>query len=286
MADRKRSFGFFTFGLAFVLVIALLATGCTQSPSGSGTTPVQTLKVTGSTTVLPIAQAAGEAYMNTHAEADIQVSGGGSSVGVQAVGEGTADVGMSSRDLKSEEKTRFPDLVTTVIGNDGIAVIVHPSNTVSTLSLEQVRAIYLGTCTNWKELGGPDSAIVVIGRDSASGTREFFTEKVMEKQNTLPGMLEKNSNGAVRQTVAQTPGAVGYVGLGYIDNDVRAIGLNVNGEAVQPTVQNVLDGKYPVSRPLLMLTQGAPQGLAKDYIEFIKSKEGQAIVVDEGYVPL
>ncbi len=292
MADMKRNFGFFTIGLAFVLVIALLATGCTQAPSGSGTTPektgaaVQTLAVTGSTTVLPIAQAAGEAYMNSHAAADIQVSGGGSSVGVQAVGEGTTDIGMSSRDLKSEEKTRYPDLVTTVIGNDGVAMIVHPSNTVSTLTLEQVRGIYLGNYTNWKELGGPDSTIVVIGRDSASGTREFFTESVMKKANTLPGMLEKNSNGAVKQTVSQTPGAIGYVGLGYITGDVKALGLDVNGVVTEPTVQNVIDGKYPVSRPLLMLTKGEPQGLAKDYIDFILSKEGQAIVKDEGYVPL
>ncbi len=292
MADMKRNFGLFTIGLSFVLVIALLATGCTQAPSGSGTpseqtgAAVQTLTVTGSTTVLPIAQAAGEAYMDSHAEADIQVSGGGSSVGVQAVGEGTADIGMSSRDLKSEEKNRYPGLVTTVIGSDGIAMIVHPSNTIGSLTLEQVRGIYLGNYTNWNELGGPDSAIVVIGRDSASGTREFFTEKVMEKANTLPGMLEKNSNGAVKQTVSQTPGAIGYVGLGYIAGDVKALGLDVNGVVIEPTVQNVLDGKYPVSRPLLMLTNGEPRGLAKDYIDFIISKEGQAIVKDEGYVPL
>jgi phosphate transport system substrate-binding protein len=292
MADMKRTSGFFTIGLAFVLVIALIASGCTQAPSGSTPGPertgagVHTLKVTGSTTVLPIAQAAGEVYMDTHAEADIQVSGGGSSVGVQAVGEGTADIGMSSRDLKSEEKTRYPGLVTTVIGNDGIAMIVHPSNTVSSLTPEQVKKIYLGNYTNWKELGGSDSTIVVIGRDSASGTREFFTEKVMEKADTIPGMLEKNSNGAVKQTVAQTPGAIGYVGLGYLDNDVKALGLNVNGEVIAPTVSNVLDGKYPVSRPLLMLTKGEPQGLAQNYIDFILSKDGQAIVINEGYVPL
>jgi phosphate transport system substrate-binding protein len=224
--------------------------------------------------------------MNTHANAEIMVTGGGSSVGIQAAGEGTASIGMSSRDLKTEEKARYPDLVSTVIGSDGIAVIVHPSNTVGPLTLEQVKGIYQGNYANWKELGGPDTPIVVVGRDSASGTREFFHEKVMNKEDFVAGQLEKNSNGAVKQTVAQTPGAIGYVGLGYLDETVRAVPILVDGAPVEPSVRTVLDRKYPISRPLILVTKGEPSGLARDYIQFLLGQEGQKILEKEGFVPL
>jgi len=274
---------YWVFGLAAVLIIAVLAAGCTQQ---SGDSQKTTLKVTGSTTVLPIAQAAADAYGKDHASADIQVTGGGSSVGVQAVGEGTADIGMSSRDLKAEENTKYPGLVVTTIANDGIALIVHPTNTVPGLALAQVREIYAGNITNWKDVGGPDQVIVVIGRDSASGTREFFSEKVMNQQNYTRTQLEKNSNGAVQQTVIQTPGAVGYVGLGYLNNGVRAVPILVNGEPVVPSVATVVSNKYPISRPLIMITPGAPAGLAREYLDYILSPAGQKIITDEGFVPI
>lgn len=270
-------------GLAFVLIIAVLAAGCTQQPGDSQKT---TLKVTGSTTVLPVAQAAADAFGKDHASADIQVTGGGSSVGVQSIGEGTADIGMSSRDLKADEKTKYPGLVVTTIANDGIAVIVHPGNSVSGLTLNELKEIYAGNTTNWKEVGGPDQVIVVVGRDSASGTREFFFDAVMHKQNFTRTQLEKNSNGAVTQTVTQTPGAIGYVGLGYIDSGSKAVPLVVNGEPVMPSIANVLNKKYPLSRPLIMITQGAPAGLAKEYLDFLLSPSGQKIVAEEGFVPL
>ncbi len=224
--------------------------------------------------------------MNDNTTVDIQVTGGGSGVGVQSIGEGTADIGMSSRDLKSDEKTRYPDLVTTTIANDGIAVIVHPSNTVSGLTMAQIKAIYEGEITNWNEVGGPDRIIVVIGRDSASGTREFFSEKVMNREDFVATRLEKNSNGAVKQTVAQTPGAIGYVSLGYIDPEITAVPVIVDGKPVEPTVENVVSKRYPIARSLLMITHGAPSGLAKEYIDFIVSPAGQKIVSDEGFVPI
>ena len=289
MAAHSRRCFLSMLGLAAVLVIALFAAGCTQTGNEgqSPTAPqVTTLKVTGSTTVLPIAQAAADAYMIGHATADIQVTGGGSSVGVQAIGEGTADIGMSSRDLKVEETAKYPNLIVTTVANDGIAIIVHPSNTVASLTIEQIKAIYQGEITNWNEVGGPDQTIVVIGRDSASGTREFFSEKVMNKEDFVATQLEKNSNGAVTQTIAQTPGAIGYVGLGYIDAGIRAVPVVVDGTPVMPTVENVVAKTYPISRPLLMITHGAPSGLAKEYIDFILSSAGQKIVSDEGFVPL
>lgn len=283
MAESSRRFTYAILGLAAVLIIAVLAAGCTQQPGDGQKT---TLKVTGSTTVLPIAQAAADAYMDDHPMTDIQVAGGGSSVGVQSVGEGTADIGMSSRELKAEEKTRYPDLQSTVVASDGIAIIVNPANTVNGLTLVQLRGIYNGTITNWKAVGGPDQVIVVVGRDSASGTREFFWESVMKKENFTATQLEKNSNGAIRQTIVQTPGAIGYVGLGYIDAEVRAVPIMVNGTPVDATVATVLSGKYPISRPLLMITQGPPSGVARSYLDFILSPAGQKIVTGEGFVPV
>lgn len=268
--------------LALLLTATFLA-GCT---GGEGDTKPESLSVTGSTTVLPIAQKAAEAYMDTHPDADIQVSGGGSSVGVQAVGEGTADIGMASRDLKESEREKYPDLIQHVVARDGIAMIVHPSNTVEAMTIAQIKAIYQGTVTNWKDLGGPDMAIVVVGRDSASGTREFFQETVMNREDFVPTQLEKNSNGAVKQTIAQTPGAIGYVGLGYVDPSVKALKVDVNGTAVEPTVAAVVSGDYPIARSLTMVTKGEATGLAKEYLAFILSPEGQAIVEEEGFVPV
>jgi phosphate transport system substrate-binding protein len=279
-------------GLAAVLVVTFLIAGCTSQAGGSSDTPAQpsgtitTLKVTGSTTILPIAQAAADAFMANHTSVDIQVTGGGSSVGVQAIGEKTADIGMSSREINPDEMKKYPNLYPTAIANDGIAIIVNPANTVSGLTLDQLKAIYNGSVTNWKAFGGPDLTIVVVGRDSASGTRTFFSEKVMNKENFTATQLEKNSNGAVEQTVAQTPGAIGYVGLGFINNDVKDVPILVNGVPIKPTVATVLDGTYPISRPLLMITQGPPAGLAKSYIDFIMSPAGQKMVTDEGFVPL
>jgi phosphate transport system substrate-binding protein len=293
MAETRRKTGYFVLGLAVLLVFTLCLCGCTQAPAdingnpASGTTgDIQSITVTGSTTVLPIAQGAAESYMDDHADADIKVSGGGSGVGIQAIGEGTADIGMSSRELSADEMAKYSNLQVTRIADDGIAIIVNPANTVNSLSLSQIKDIYQAKITNWKEVGGPDQAIVIIGRDSASGTRSFFTEMVLEKENTAPTMLEKNSNGAVTQTVAQTPGAIGYVSIGYLDNTVKGLDLQVNGNPITPTVANVKNGQYPVSRPLIMITQGSPQGLAKSYLDFIISPAGQKIVADEGYVTL
>ncbi|MBP1928218.1 phosphate transport system substrate-binding protein [Methanolinea mesophila] len=293
MAVQPKKTGYIVLGLAALLVLALCLCGCTQAPASAEKTPtpaaaggIQSLSVTGSTTVLPIAQSAAEDYMDAHSNVDIKVSGGGSGVGVQAIGEGTTDIGMSSRELTTEETTKYPNLVVTTVAGDGIAVIVNPANTVNSLTLDQIKAIYQANITNWKEVGGPDETIVLIGRDSASGTRSFFTEMVLKKENAAPTMLEQNSNGGVLLSVGQTPGAIGYISIGYLTDSVKALDLDANGNKIEPTVANVKSGQYPISRPLLMITQGAPQGLAKDYLDYIQSPEGQAIVAEEGYVSL
>lgn len=287
MVLKKRQTGCITLALAGILVLALVATGCVgNEPTSSSSQERTSIKVTGSTTVLPIAQLAADAYMGTHSDADIQVTGGGSSVGVQAAGEKTADIGMSSRDVKSDELKKYPNLVITTIGKDGVALIVHPSNTITSLTTTQIKDIYAGNYTNWNQAGGPDRAIVVVGRDSASGTREFFSEKIMNKGNFTSTQLEKNSNGAVQQTIAQTPGAIGYVGLGFIDDTVKAVKVDTNEALVDPTIVNVLSGAYPLSRSLYMITNGQPTGLAKTYLDYILSPEGQSILAEEGFVPV
>jgi phosphate transport system substrate-binding protein len=269
----------------------LFVSGCVGNGEQNSITPgttaptLQKITVTGSTTVLPLAEKARESFETRYPNADIQISGGGSSVGVKASGEGTADIGMSSRDLSAEEVGSYPDLVKHEIAWDAIVLIIHPSNPVNGLSLSEIRGIYNGSLTNWKQVGGADQAIVVVGRDSASGTRTYFFEDVMKKENFTQKQEEFNSNGGVQQKIAQTPGAIGYVGLAYTDG-VKEVMINVNGSLVEPTLENILAKKYPISRPLYMLTKGEPTGLAQEYINFILSPDGQKIVEEAGLVPL
>jgi phosphate transport system substrate-binding protein len=283
MSQEQRRFAKVTILMVGVVILTAIFAGCTGS---NNTGASGTIKVTGSTTVLPIAQATADAFMKNNSKADIQVSGGGSGVGVTSAGDGTADVGMSSRDLTAAEESKYPTLTKTTVATDCLVMIVHLSNTVSALSILQIRGIYNGTYKNWKALGGPDLTITLVGRDSASGTRDYFTSAVMNKQNTTAGMLELNSNGAVQSTVSTTPGAIGYVGLGYAGTPSHALKIVVGTDQIEANSVNALNGKYPLSRPLFMLTKGAPTGLAKDYIDFILSAKGQAIVEKEGFVKL
>lgn len=275
--------------LTGLLICAVLLCGCTgnetkETPAKAASGTV--LTIAGSTTVLPIAAQAAEVFMDSHPGYDLQVSGGGSGVGVQSAAEGTAMIGMSSRDLKAEEKEKYPDLVEHEIAVDGIAIITHKSNPIPSLTLAQVKGIYDGSIKNWNEVGGSDAVIVVIGRDSASGTREFFHESVMKKEDFVQTQLEKNSNGAVKQGVEQTPSAIGYVGLGYVDGAIHAVPIEIDGVAVTPSLETVKSKAYPVARPLLFLTKGEPTGITAEFFAFVDSEEGQQIVADEGFIPL
>ncbi|WP_332449839.1 phosphate ABC transporter substrate-binding protein [Methanoculleus sp.] len=265
-----------------LIAVVMMAAGCLGNDQ---TTTPERITVTGSTTVLPIAEQAREAFEAQDASAEIMVSGGGSSVGVKAAGEGTAEIGMSSRDLKDAETASYPDLVRHHIADDAILLVVNAQNSVESLTLDEIRGIYNGTYTNWNQVGGSEAQIVVVGRDSASGTREFFSEFVMDTEDFVRTQEEFNSNGGIQQKVSQTPGAIGYVGLGYTGG-VKALALNVDGTDVRPTLQNITAGTYPISRPLYMLTNGEPEGLAQRYIEFILSAEGQEIVASEDYIPV
>jgi phosphate transport system substrate-binding protein len=281
------------FAILCLVIAAVLASGCASTP---GTTPTQTtappttvgiqkVSVTGSTTVLPLVEKEKEAFQANHPNADIQTSGGGSSVGVKSAGEGTAEIGMSSRDLSADEIKAYPNLVKQEVAYDAVVLIVNTANPIDSLTLTQIRGIYNGTYTNWNQVGGSNQVIVAVGRDSASGTRVYFAESVMKNENFTSKMQEFNSNGGVQQQVTQTPGAIGYVGLAYTEG-VKAVKVNVNGTAVEPSIATVGAGTYPISRPLFMLTKGQPTGLAKQFIDFILSPAGQKIAADNGFVPL
>jgi phosphate transport system substrate-binding protein len=240
----------------------------------------------GSTTVLPIAQAAAESFMNQNPNIELSVRGGGSGVGITSFIEGTCDIANASRAMKDAElqkavgRGRNPKA--NVIAMDGIAVIVSLSNSIGSLTKEQVKAIYTGKYSNWSKLGGPDEKLIVISRDSASGTYEAFGTLALAGLKVRRDALIQASNQAIASIVERTPGAIGYVGMGYVSDKVKLVDIG----GVIPTKQTVLTGKYPYSRPLYMYTNGVPRGAAKQFIDFILSKDGQALVEKEGFVPL
>ncbi|MEN6397116.1 MAG: phosphate ABC transporter substrate-binding protein [Methanoregula sp.] len=304
MKTKRSSYAWVTVCLAALLIVSMFVAGCTSngttSTSGKTATTAsstssaqkQTITVTGSTTVLPVAQAAADAYMKLHPEANIQISGGGSGAGIQAIGAKTVDIGMSSRDVTKDELATYPGFNIIAVAHDGIAIIVNPANTVQDISLGQVKQMYTGNITSWTTITGANVAgtnnqIVLIGRDSSSGTRAYFDESVLSKATPAKTMLEQNSNGAVAQSVAQTPGAIGYVSIGFLSSDVKALPIVMqNGNMAVPGVGTVRDKTYPISRDLYMITNGEPTGLTRDYLDFILSADGQKIVADQGYVPV
>ena len=325
---KKSSFVIATLGLVALLVLAMVA-GCTSNQAAGvtatpaptaqpttiatqGSAPASTpaavappttaapastgvkttIKISGSTTVLPIVQAAADKYMATHPDADIQVSGGGSGVGIQAIGAKTVDIGMSSAEVTKAQMAQYPGFVITTVAQDGIAVVVNPANTIQYITLDQVKGIYTGKITKWTEISGANvpntnNQIVIVGRDSASGTRTYFDQTVLASATPTNKMLEKNSNGAVAQTIAQTPGAIGYVSIGFLSPDVKALPIWYNAnKIIAPTLSTVKDKTYPVSRSLYLVTNGQPTGLTGDFINYLLSADGQDIVAAQGYVKL
>ncbi len=246
----------------------------------------KTLVLTGSTTVLPIAQLCAEKFMDQHPDVNISVRGGGSGVGIAALIDGTCDIAMASRPMKTKElksaRGKGINPLATVIAKDGIAIIVHPSNPLSEITLAQLKDIYTGKISNWKDVGGKPGKIVVISRDVASGTFEVFKKIVLKGAKTRADALMLASNKAVATTVEKTPGAIGYVGVGYISSKVKALAV----DGVEPTKETVVSGKYKLARPLYLYTDGKPTGLAKEFIDFVLSPEGQEIVDKIGFVPV
>ncbi|EOD01474.1 phosphate ABC transporter substrate-binding protein [Caldisalinibacter kiritimatiensis] len=235
--------------------------------------------IAGSTSVTPTAEKVADAFMERHPNVKIQVQGIGSSAGVKAAHEGACDIGMASRNLKAKEEEW--GLTKHVIAYDGIAVIVHPNNKVGDLTKEQVQKIFKGEIKNWKEVGGEDHEIVVISRESGSGTRGAFEEIVglegEDKSLVREDALIAEGNGAVRANVSKKEYAIGYISLSYLNDSVK--GVKING--VEPTVENIKAEKYPIYRPFLMITNGEMNELVKAYMDFMFSSEGQEIVAEK-----
>lgn len=267
-----------TLAITVVAVLALGALGgCTRSSTASATQ----LTVTGSTTLLPIAEVAAEQFEAANPGNRVLVSGVGSSAGIESVAKGTCDIGTSSRDLKPAEADL--GLVDTKVALDAIAVIVNPGNPVTSLTTSQVADIFTGKIRNWSEVGGPDLEIGLVNRDEASGTREAFSKLVLKGADFDPAAAVLPGTGQVRSVVAQSRIAIGYISLGFVNPSVKALSI----DGVTPTDTTVADGSYPVSRTLHFLTKGEPQGLAKRFIDYVLSPQIQEDVVrDAGFLPI
>ena len=244
------------------------------------------LVIKGSTTILPIAQKTAEAYMAENPDVKISLSGGGSGNGIKAIIDGTADIGNASRFIKQKEvslataKNVYP--VPFRIALDAIVPVVNTKNAVSGLTMAQLKDIYLGKIKDWKEVQGTPGKIVVISRDSSSGTFGVWKDLVMKKDRVIPGALTVPSNGGIVQAVSSTPGAIGYVGLGYLNSEIKAISV----DGVEGTEENTLNGSFPISRGLFMFTKGWPKGETMEFISFILSKKGQELVKQAGSIPV
>jgi phosphate transport system substrate-binding protein len=249
-------------------------------------------KIKGSDTCLPLSQKFAEQYMKLSPGSNISVTGGGSGVGLSALLSGTTDIAQSSRSIKMDEKMKLKEAgkayKETIIAYDALAVVVNPSNKIDQLTREQLESIYTGKITNWKDVGGADLKIVLYSRESSSGTFDFFKEHVLNKKNFATTALLMPATGAIVQSVSQTAGAIGYVGLAYVDKSVKALKVSYDqGKTyVAPSVETAKNKTYPITRPLFFYYTTTTEKNISPLIQFILSDAGQKIVMEEGYVPV
>jgi phosphate transport system substrate-binding protein len=246
----------------------MVLNGCQQQKGG--------FTIAGSTSVQPFAEMLSEEYMAQHARDKIFIQGGGSSAGVQAVRTEAAQVGMSSRNLTPSEQ----DLIGVPIAYDAIVIIVHPKNPTRNLAREEIRGVFSGKIRNWSEIGGKNHPITLVSREEGSGTREAFQHLIMGKEEISLRALVQDSNGAIRQVIADDPNAIGYISLGLVND--RVIALKIDG--VEPSVENIKAKKYQFVRPFLFIFKHEPQGSGEKFLDYILSSEGQKILVHEGLV--
>jgi phosphate transport system substrate-binding protein len=280
-------------GIFLCLIALVVFFGC-----GRQNQQANSIQIKGSDTMVNLGQAWAEEFMKMNPKVSVAVTGGGSGTGIAALLSNTCDIAELSRELKPEEiemakqKGFQPKQITVAL--DGLAVVVHPANPISQLTLDQLAAIFSGTVTNWKEVGGSDLAIVVLSREVNSGTHVYFKEHVLRRGRKdsqvefAANALMMPSSQAIADEVDQNPGAVGYYGMGYISAKEKAlaVALDANSPFIQPTIENVIDKAYPISRPLLMVTRGQPLGLVARFIDFVLSPEGQKIVARIDFVPV
>ena len=251
---------------------------------------IQAQRIKGSDTILPLSQKAAEDFMKENPGKSVTVTGGGSGVGITALLEGTTELAQLSRKIKFDERNKLKEQGKTVkeitVAYDALAVIVHPSNRITNLTREQLDGIFTGKIKNWKEVGGDDLAIVPYARETSSGTYEFFKESVLKNKNYMSGIMSMPATGAVIQSISQTRGAIGYVGLAYLNRDVKAIHVSYDGGKtyVEPNAINAKNETYPIVRPLYYYYDVTAEAKVKPYIDFILSRKGQAIVSSIGFI--
>jgi len=284
--------------LILALYLILTACGGTPGAGDAASAPQTAIENKGSDTMVNLALAWAEAYQGQHAEVRLSVTGGGSGTGIAAMINGTVDIANASRAIKSEEREKAQangiEPVEFVVARDAIAIIVNPANPVNQLSLPQLSAIYRGEITNWNQVGGEDRPIVLLSRETNSGTHVFFLENVVrlaEKDNKdlfSPDTLLMPSSEGIGAEVRQNPNAIGYDGLGYVTSDMKTLAVAEadGGPYVLPTIATVDDKSYPIARDLYMYTRGQPAGQVKAYMDWVLSPEAQKIVAQLGFVPV
>jgi phosphate transport system substrate-binding protein len=247
-------------------------------------------RIKGSDTVLPLSQSEAENYKKVNSSSSVSVTGGGSGVGISALVAGTTDIAQASRKIKFDEKQKLQESGKTakevIIAYDALAVIVNPANKVVNLTREQLEGIFTGKIKNWKEIGGDDLKIVPYSRETSSGTYEFFKESVLKNKNYMNGIMSMPATGSIVQSVSQTKGAIGYVGLAYLNKNVKAVHISYDAGKTytEPSVVNAKNKSYPVVRPLYFYFEVKSEAKVKPFINYVLSKEGQAIVSKVGFI--
>ena len=254
------------------------------------TISIQAQRIKGSDTMLPLSQKAAEEYMKGNTSSSVTVTGGGSGVGISALLEGTTELAQLSRKIKFDERNKLKEKGKTVkevaAAYDALAVVVHPSNNVTKLTREQLEGIFTGKIKNWKEVGGADMVIVPYARETSSGTYEFFKESVLKNKNYMSGIMSMPATGAIVQSISQTRGAIGYVGMAYLNKDLKAIHVSYDeGKTyVVPTIENAKNETYPIVRPLYYYYDTTAESKVKSFLDFVLSDKGQKIVSEIGFI--
>jgi len=291
---------FKSLGMKKVLIYCLLLflIGCSRNTTDSIGVKEKTIQIKGSDTIVNLVQAWVEEFAKLRPGVNIGITGGGSGTGFAALLNGTCDIAMASRAIEDKEiklaKEKNIKPVEFIVGLDGLAVVVHPKNPVSKLTMDEVRDIFMGNIKNWKEVGGEDRTIVILSRESNSGTHMFFKEHVLRKGNKKgteefsPSALLMPSSQTIVNEVMQNPNAIGYVGIGYLSNYLKAIAIAKDRKSkyIEPKIESVMNFSYAISRPLYLYTPNEPSGVVKDFINFALSNEGQKIVRKVDFVPI
>ncbi|MDD3040095.1 PstS family phosphate ABC transporter substrate-binding protein [Bacteroides sp.] len=264
-----------------ILVVALSFLSLTASAQ----------RIKGSDTVLPVAQQTAEQFMKQYPDGRVTVTGGGTGVGISALMDNTTDIAMASRPIKFSEKMKIKEageeVEEVIVAYDALAVVVHPSNPVKQLTRKQLEDIFRGKITNWKQVGGDDQKIVVYSRETSSGTYEFFKESVLKNKNYMAGSLSMPATGAIIQSVSQTKGAIGYVGLAYVSPRIKTLSVSYDdAHYAVPSVENATNKSYPIVRPLYYYYNVKNKEQVDPLLQFILSPQGQDIIKKSGYIPV